>query len=355
MSEPKTAWRRVRTWFDTPAGRITLLALGLALMFGSPLLAEEPTDSHADDTHATDSHAVDDHSGDAAHGDGHGDEAHGDGHGDGHGGGALHFPTAVRIIANAIAGYEYHDAASAVHDYEEGKLGVVPMIMWKYEDTIYSGIIILVLGIFFWRVTRNLKLVPGPWQNFAEAIVGGLDDFIQGVLGPEGRKHVPFLGTLGLYIYIMNVSGLFPLMKAPTSILETTAAMAVCVFLYVQFTAVKMNGIGGYLFHLAGEPRDAVGWAMSPLMLPLHIIGELAKPLSLALRLFGNIMGEDLLLVVFAGLGVSLLAFTHLPIGFPLHLPFMFLGLLTTLIQAVVFMLLSTIYIALVMPHEEGH
>jgi F-type H+-transporting ATPase subunit a len=342
MRASKTTWRSVRSWVNTPAGRITLLVLGLGLMFGSPLLAEEGEDSHAEETHiAADGREVADHG-----------EAGGEEHGEGP---SLHFPTAVRLIANGLAGHEYHDAEAVVADYAKGEVGIVPMILWKFEDPVYSGLIILVLGIFFWRISRNLTLIPGRGQNFAEAIIGGLDEFIRGVIGPEGRRFVPFLGTLGLYIYVMNISGLVPLMKAPTSILETTAALAVTVFFFVQYTAIRMNGIGGYLYHLAGEPKDAVGWGMSPLMFPLHVIGEIAKPLSLSLRLFGNIMGEDLLLVVFAGLGVSVLAFTHLPIGVPLHLPFMFLALLTTLIQALVFMLLSTIYIALVLPHEEGH
>jgi F-type H+-transporting ATPase subunit a len=227
--------------------------------------------------------------------------------------------------------------------------------MWRFEDPIYSGIIILLLSLFFIVASRRLSVHPGKLQNLAEMVVGGLDGFIREVLGPHGRQFVPFLGTLGLYVYVMNVFGLIPLMKSPTSILETTAAMALTVFVYVQFTAIRMNGPLKYLHHLAGEPRDAIGWAMSPLMFPLHVIGEIAKPLSLALRLFGNIMGEDLLLVVFAGLGVAMLAATHLPIGVPLHLPFMFLGLLTTAIQATVFMLLSTIYISLVLPHDDHH
>jgi F-type H+-transporting ATPase subunit a len=96
---------------------------------------------------------------------------------------------------------------------------------------------------------------------------------------------------------------------------------------------------------------------MVPLILPLHVIGEIAKPLSLSLRLFGNIMGEDVLLGVFAMLGVSVLAFTHLPIGIPLHLPFILLSMLLSTIQALVFTLLSTIYFLQMMPHEheEGH
>jgi F-type H+-transporting ATPase subunit a len=91
-------------------------------------------------------------------------------------------------------------------------------------------------------------------------------------------------------------------------------------------------------------------------MLPLHLVGELAKPLSLSFRLFGNMLGEETLLAVFMGIGVTILAFTHLPVGVPLHVPFIFLALLTTFIQALVFTVLSTIYFSMVLPHpKEGH
>jgi F-type H+-transporting ATPase subunit a len=102
---------------------------------------------------------------------------------------------------------------------------------------------------------------------------------------------------------------------------------------------------------MAGSPRDVISWCMVPLLFPLHIIGELAKPFSLALRLFGNITGEDTLVAVFVGLGIAILAFS--PVGVPLQLPFYFLGLLLSTIQALVFTLLSTIYILLMLPHEE--
>ena len=94
-------------------------------------------------------------------------------------------------------------------------------------------------------------------------------------------------------------------------------------------------------------------WVLSPLMFVIHIIGELAKPLSLSLRLFGNITGEDILIFIFVGLGVGMLSFSHLPIGVPLQVPFYFLALLTGFIQALVFMLLSTIYFAMMLPHDE--
>jgi F-type H+-transporting ATPase subunit a len=93
-------------------------------------------------------------------------------------------------------------------------------------------------------------------------------------------------------------------------------------------------------------------------MMPIHIIGELAKPVSLSCRLFGNIFGEDMLLVGFAGLGISLfsvIGLHALPFGIPFHFPFLFLALLTSLIQALVFSILSTIYFLLMLPHDHGH
>ncbi len=166
-----------------------------------------------------------------------------------------------------------------------------------------------------------MQIMPGKLQNLVEMVIEGLDNFIKGVLGPEEGRYVPFFGTLFLYIYVQNVFGLVPLMFTPTSVLSTTAALALVVFFYVQFEGIRRSGILGYLRHMAGDPRDPVGWAMTPLMFPLHVVGELAKPVSLSLRLFGNMMGEETLIAVFLGLGVSILAFTHLPIGFPLHIP----------------------------------
>ena len=340
-----------------PLGWALLLILGVGLMVGTPLLAMEgteqsQTDHHGDD-HGKDAHgaAGDDHHATDSHGDGHGD-GQSEGHGEDHGG-AMHFPTLVRLVADV-----FEPGDKELHGYEDAT-NPVARFLWRYEDVIYSGLLILFLWILFGTASKNMTLIPGKLQNFAEFLVEGLDNFVKGVIGEQhGRHFVPFLGTLGIYIYLMNIFGLVPLMKSPTSVLNTTAAMAICVFLYVQFTSLRLNGIGGHLYHLAGEPKDALGWAMVPLMFPLHVIGEFAKPISLSLRLFGNVMGEDLLLVVFVGLGIGALGFLGLPEGFPgipLHLPFMFLALLTTFIQALVFTLLSTIYIALVMPHDEHH
>ena len=120
--------------------------------------------------------------------------------------------------------------------------------------------------------------------------------------------------------------------------------------------ALKELGALGYVDHMAGNPRSAISWCMVPIMLPVHLIGELAKPVSLSCRLFGNVFGEDMLLVAFTSLGVATLSFVHSPVGIPWQFPFLVLALLTSTIQALVFTVLSTIYLLLMLPHEEhGH
>ena len=223
----------------------------------------------------------------------------------------------------------------------------------KWENVLFSLMMVGLLVILFRFASRKPTMVPGRLQNFAEMVVEALENFIVGVLGPQGRKFVPFLGTLFIYILFLNLFGLIPLMKSPTSSINTTVALAICVFLYVQFTGIRENGVIGYIDHLMGQPRNLIGIILVPLMLPLHIVEELAKPMSLSLRLFGNITGEDILIYIFVVLGIGLLSFAHLPIGLPLQVPFIFLAILTSFIQALVFMLLSTIYFSLMLPHHE--
>jgi F-type H+-transporting ATPase subunit a len=224
-----------------------------------------------------------------------------------------------------------------------------------WENVIFSMGVVVFLIVIARLAGRNPQMIPSGLQNVTEMVVEELEKFIVGVIGPRGRKFVPFLGTLFLYILFMNFAGLVPGLKASTSSVNQTVALALVVFVYVQFTALKENGVVGYLDHLAGSPRSGLQWAFVPLMLPIHVIGELAKPLSLSLRLFGNVTGEDILILIFVGLGVTIMSFSHLPIGIPLQLPFIFLAILTSTIQALVFMLLSTIYFAMMLPHEEEH
>lgn len=224
-----------------------------------------------------------------------------------------------------------------------------------WENVIFSWTVGLGLIIVAFLGTRGKAEVPGSLQNLLESVAEGLEKFFVDVLGQRGRKYIPFVGTLFLYILTQNLLGVVPGMKSPTSSLNTTVALAVTVFFYVQWTGLRENGILGYIDHLMGSPRDLVGWIMVPLNLPLHILEEFIKPLSLSLRLFGNILGEDSLIAAFVGLGIAALAFSHLPFGLPIQFPFLMLAMLTGTIQAVVFALLSTIYISLMLPHEESH
>jgi F-type H+-transporting ATPase subunit a len=216
--------------------------------------------------------------------------------------------------------------------------------LWK--NISFSLVIVLVLGIFFFFACRKRSLIPGRLQALAELIVSGLDDFVCGIMGPRGRKYTPFIGTLFIYILFMNLSGLIPFMKASTASWSTTLALALCVFFYVQYTAIRELGFLGYLDHLAGKQRGVLAFTivMPLFMLALHILTELIRPISLSLRLRGNIWGDETLIALLSGFGIK---------GLPLLLFNMLMGVLTSIVQASVFCLLTTIYLALVLDHEE--
>lgn len=328
-------WHRLRR---NRAFHLGALVVGVALIFGPPLLAQhdhepDPATSHGDGETVVEGVAGGEEHGEAG---GHAEE------------GVVHPPTLLNIVADVVEGESVHDAKDARNP--------VARFLLSFKAPIYSLFITIFLAVVFIRGTRRMTLIPGRFQNFLEWAIESLAGFLEGVLGPDGKKFVPFLGTLFLYIYLQNIFGLIPLGFTPTSMLETTASMAILVFVAVQVVAVRNMGFLGYLKHLAGDPEDVLGWCLVPLLLPIHIVGELARPLSLSMRLFGNMMGEEMLLAVFMGIGVSMLAFTHLPVGVPLQVPFLFLALLTTFIQALVFTVLSTIYFALVLPHpKEAH
>ena len=226
-----------------------------------------------------------------------------------------------------------------------------------YEAVIFSWLVGLLIILVAFIASRRPQMIPGKLQNLVESLVEGLYNFIAGIIGERhAKRFVPFLGTLGIYIWCMNLFGLIPFMDSPTSSLNVTFALAIVVFLYAQWIGIRGLGVLGYVDHLMGQPRNLAGWVLMPIMLPIHILGELAKPISLSCRLFGNVFGEDMLLVAFVSLGVMTLAWSHLPIGLPLQLPFLVLALLTSTLQAMVFMVLSTIYILLMLPHEHhGH
>ncbi len=235
-----------------------------------------------------------------------------------------------------------------------------------FIDPIYSLTVALLLSLFFISLSRKLTARhPGRAQMAVELVFGGLYDLFQAIIGPTARRYTPFLGTLFVFILCNNLAGMIPLGHAATSSFSTTTfALGMLTFLYVQGIALKENGLLGYLHHMAGSPKTGMDWGFSLLLFPLHLLGELIKPVSLALRLFGNIFGEDTLVATMVILGYLLMkaiggavgvddaVFGYLP-GLPLQLPFYFLGLLSSTIQALVFTLLATVYIALWLPHSD--
>lgn len=218
--------------------------------------------------------------------------------------------------------------------------------LFLWENVIFSLLIVGVISAFAYAASRRPKLIPDRLQNAAEALVGGLDDFVCGILGPQGRRFTPFVGTLFIYILFMNLSGLIPFIKSSTASWSTTLALALCVFIYVQYTAFRELGFKGYLDHMMGRPRGIVAFSVfiPILMFSLHIVSELVRPISLSLRLRSNIWGDDLLMAVLAGFGLK---------GVPLLVFSMLIIIVASVVQAVVFSLLSTIYLALVVTAEE--
>jgi F-type H+-transporting ATPase subunit a len=270
---------------------------------------------------------------------------------------------AVDTIQNIVGQTESAHAAAESGAPELPNIITVLYYHWKdvpvirflhhWENIVFAAIVAGIIIGFAHLATRKKELIPNKLQNLVEMILEGLNNFIVGILGEHGKKYAPFIGTLFIYIVCMNLFGLFPLMKSSTSSINTTAGLALVVFIYVQYIGIKELGIIGYLDHLAGKPRNIVTIILVPLMLPLHIITELIKPVSLSLRLFGNITGEDVLIAIFLGLGIMVLGFIKSPIGIPLHFPFLLLAMLTSFVQAVVFSLLSTVYILMMLPHHE--
>jgi F-type H+-transporting ATPase subunit a len=281
-----------------------------------------PADPHA--APAGDAHAAGGHAAPAGE--------HGEG---GKSEGAHGFTNIVTLIAGANHGKPWAD------------------FLHHYEILVFSLLVALLLVLVAFLAGRNPKLVPSGLQNLVESLVEGLSNFIVGILGPkQGPRFLPFLGTLFLYILAMNLFGLVPFMHSATANLNVTVALALTVFVYVQFIGFRELGPLGWVDHMLGSPRDLTGWLLAPLMLPIHLLGELAKPISLSCRLFGNIFGEDMLLVAFASLGVAMLPFQQVPFGVPMQAIFYPLLLLGSFLQAMVFTVLSTIYILLMLPHE---
>jgi len=229
-------------------------------------------------------------------------------------------------------------------EHEAYKLGDIPsphILFW-------NGVVVAIFMITFAKIaTSKMKAIPSGAQNFGEYITEKMVEFTRGIIGPGGEKYVPLIGTLFYFILFGNLIGQIPYFSSPTANLSTTLALGLIIFVYVQYIGIKENGLGGYLKHFAGPMP-----ALSPLLFPVELISEIVKPFTLAMRLFGNIFGEDTVVIVLATLAVQ--AIPKAPF-LPFQAPILILGLLTAFVQALVFSLLSCIYISLQSHHGDDH
>ena len=182
----------------------------------------------------------------------------------------------------------------------------------------------------------NLEMIPGKGQNFWEIVIGGLDGFFAENMGREmADKFFPMIATFALYIAVANLIGLIPGFMSPTASINTTLALTLIVWVSHHIIGFKAHGFG-YYKHFTGPMKVLI-----PLMLPIEIISNLARLLSLSIRLFGNIMAKEVLL----GILFTLAGMFFAP------LPIMVLGVLVSLVQAMVFVLLTVVYFAQAQEH----
>jgi F-type H+-transporting ATPase subunit a len=229
----------------------------------------------------------------------------------------------------------------------------------------FTWLVMLVLMGLAVALPRQPALVPRGLQNALEAAVEFVLGLIDDVIGAEGRRFLPLIATLGLFIFASNLLGLVPGFTAPTDNVNTTAACALVVFFSYHWIGIRKQGLGAYLKHFAG-PMPAI----APLMIPIEVISHLARPLSLTLRLFGNMLGGHILLsiVFFMTVGLSSWALsgaagaigwiiggfgTVLTIVFTVGFLFP-LKLLVAFLQAFIFCMLSMLYIAGALEAEHG-
>jgi len=192
----------------------------------------------------------------------------------------------------------------------------------------YTWLIIALLIIVSVLATKSIKSIPSGLQNFMEVIVGGIENMIVETMGEHGRPFFPLIATLAVFVLVSNLIGLVPGFFPPTANINTTAACAVVVFVTTHIVGVKEHGVK-YIKHFLGP----IAW-LAPMMFFIEVIGHFSRVISLTLRLFGNMNGHELVLMIFFGLA-----------PFLVPLPMMLMGVLVSFIQAFVFMLLAMIYI----------
>ncbi len=237
---------------------------------------------------------------------------------------AIFGPIVVRI--GGLLGYQFAHPDKPIPDY---------IVM------VYLIVAVLVAVAYVLRARLSVEH-PGKLQIVFEDVVGGLRGMLADIVGPKGPGYLTLVGTIGAFILVCNLIGLVPGFMAPTSSINVTLGCALTVWVYYHIQGVREQGLGAYLKHFAAPPGAPL--FIAPIMLPIEIISHLSRVLSLSLRLFGNVFGEEL---------VILILFSIVPFLAPL--PVMFLGIITMPLQAFIFVMLTMIYLGGAVASEHGH
>jgi F-type H+-transporting ATPase subunit a len=215
----------------------------------------------------------------------------------------------------------------------------------NYLVMVYLVVVVLIALAFVLRSRLSVDN-PGKLQIVFEDLVSGLIGMLKDIVGPKGPRYVTLVGTIGAFILTCNLIGMVPGFMAPTSSINVTLGCALTVWLYYHIQGVREQGAVAYFKHFAAPPGAPL--FIAPIMLPVEIISHLSRVLSLSIRLFGNVFGEEL---------VILILFSIVPFFAPL--PIMFLGMITMPLQAFIFVMLTMIYlggaVAAEHDHEETH
>jgi len=226
------------------------------------------------------------------------------------------------------------------------------------DHVTYTWIAMALLSVLAFVASRNVQLVPRGMQNFFEVVLEQFQQMIDDVIGPEGRPYLPLIATLGLFILVTNLMSLVPGANGPTTSLNTTAACALVVFFAYHWIGVRKQGALTYLAHFTGP----VPLALKPLMFVIEVISHLARPLSLTLRLFGNMFGGHVLIAIIfflmgfngllgwalsgsaigavgGGLGTAVMVAFTVGFLYPLKI-------LVSFLQAFIFVMLTMLYIS---------
>lgn len=216
-------------------------------------------------------------------------------------------------------------------------LGIPEHFAEQYRYVMLAALVTLILTVVSFWAKRNLQEIPSGKQNFFEFVIGGIVEFMEEIMGHEAKRFLPLIGSLAFFILTSNIIGLIPGFDSPTANINVTGGCAIIVFFTTHIVGVKRHGMK-YIKQFTGP----IVW-LTPLMLPIELISHIVRPVSLSIRLFGNIFGGHLVIGSFLGL-------VSIPLIYPL--PMMAMEIFVAFVQTLIFMVLSMIYISLALSEE---